>query len=86
MERLWTASFLSACAGNFLLFFAFYLLIPIFPLYLIDTFDASKSLVGLVLSSYTLAALLIRPFSGFLLDLFRRKPQYLIAFLFRRNI
>ena len=81
MERLWTASFLSACAGNFLLFFAFYLLIPIFPLYLIDTFEASKSLVGVVLSSYTLAALFIRPFSGFLLDLFRRKPQYLIAFL-----
>lgn len=81
MERLWTASFLSACAGNFLLFFAFYLLIPIFPLYLIDTFDTSKSLVGIVLSSYTLAALLIRPMSGFLLDLFTRKPQYLIAFL-----
>lgn len=81
MEKLWTASFLSACMGNFLLFFAFYLLIPIFPLYLIDTFDASRSLVGVVLSSYTLAALLVRPFSGFLLDLFRRKPQYLIAFL-----
>ncbi|MDD2284514.1 MAG: MFS transporter [Paludibacter sp.] len=81
MNKLWTASFLSACVGNFLLFFAFYLLIPIFPLYLIDTFDASKSLVGLVLSSYTLAALFVRPVAGFLLDLFPRKPQYLIAFL-----
>jgi MFS family permease len=81
MDKLWTKSFVSACTGNFLLFFAFYLLIPIFPLYLIDTFDTSKSLVGIVLSSYTLAALLIRPLSGFLLDLFRRKPQYLIAFL-----
>ncbi|GAB1415576.1 MFS transporter [Paludibacter sp.] len=81
MDRLWTRSFLSACLGNFLLFFAFYLLIPIFPLYLIDTFNTSKSLVGLVLSAYTLAALAIRPFSGFLLDLFPRKPQYIIAFL-----
>ncbi|OJV36337.1 MAG: MFS transporter [Bacteroidales bacterium 36-12] len=81
MDKLWTRSFLSACLGNFLLFFAFYLLIPIFPLYLIDTFSASKSLVGLVLSAYTLAALLIRPVSGFLLDLFPRKPQYIIAFL-----
>ena len=80
MEKLWTRSFISACIGNFLLFFAFYLLLPILPLYLIDTFSASKTLVGFVLSSYTLAALLIRPFSGFLLDLFRRKPQYLIAF------
>lgn len=81
MEKLWTPNFLAACAGNFLLFFAFYLLIPIFPLYLIDEFNTSKSLVGVVLASYTLAALLIRPVSGFLLDLFRRKPQYLLAFL-----
>lgn len=81
MEKLWTPNFLTACAGNFLLFFAFYLLIPIFPLYLIDEFQASKSTVGIVLASYTLAALLVRPLSGFLLDLFRRKPQYLLAFL-----
>ncbi len=80
MDKLWTRSFISACIANFLLFYAFYLLIPILPLYLIDTFSASKTLVGFVLSSYTLAALLIRPFSGFLLDLFRRKPQYLIAY------
>jgi len=81
MEKLWTPNFLAACAGNFLLFFAFYLLIPIFPLYLIDEFNTSKSMVGVVLASYTLAALLVRPVSGFLLDLFRRKPQYLLAFL-----
>ncbi len=80
MDKLWTRNFISACIGNFLLFFAFYLLLPILPLYLIDDFQASKTLVGVILSSYTLAALLIRPFSGFLLDLFRRKPQYLIAF------
>lgn len=79
-DKLWTRNFLSASIGNFLLFFAFYLLIPIFPLYLIDTFEASKSAVGLVLSAYTLAALLIRPMSGFLLDMFPRKPQYLLAF------
>lgn len=80
-DKLWTKNFLSASIGNFLLFFAFYLLLPIFPLYLIDTFEASKSVVGLVLSAYTLAALLIRPMSGFLLDMFPRKPQYLLAFL-----
>jgi MFS family permease len=80
-NKLWTGSFISACIGNFLLFFAFYLLIPILPLFLIEEFNATKSLVGLVLASHTLAALAIRPFSGFLLDLFRRKPQYLLAYL-----
>lgn len=80
-DKLWTGSFISACIGNFLLFFAFYLLIPILPLFLIEEFNATKSLVGLVLASHTLAALAIRPISGFLLDLFRRKPQYLLAYL-----
>lgn len=80
-EKLWTGSFISISVGNFLLFFSFYLLIPIFPLYLIEVFNASKFLTGLVLSSYVISALLIRPISGFVLDQFYRRPQYLIAYI-----
>jgi MFS family permease len=81
-DRLWTQSFISACTSNFLLFFAFYLLLPILPLYLIEEFHTSKSYVGIILSCYTLAALLIRPLAGFILDMFRRKPIYTIAYFF----
>ncbi len=80
-RRLWTLSFIFACTGNFLLFFAFYLLLPILPLYLIEVFAANRFTVGLLLSSYTLAALLLRPLSAFILDVFSRKPIYLIAYL-----
>jgi len=80
-DKLWTQSFVSACTGNFLLFFAFYLLLPILPLYLIEEFGTSKSLVGIILSCYTLAALLVRPVSGFILDMFNRKPIYMVAYL-----
>ena len=79
-DKLWTGSFISASIGNFLLFFAFYLLVPVFPLYLMEKYEASKTLIGVILSSYTLAALLIRPFAGFVLDMVYRKPIYLIAF------
>jgi len=79
-DKLWTGSFISASIGNFLLFFAFYLLVPVFPLYLMEKYDASKTLIGVILSSYTLAALLIRPVAGFVLDMVYRKPIYLIAF------
>lgn len=79
-NKLWTASFINACIGNFLLFFAFYSLVPVFPMYLIEKFETSKSLIGIILSSYTLAALLIRPFAGFVLDLLYRKPLYLVAY------
>ncbi len=80
-NKLWSKSFISISIGNFLLFFSFYLLIPIFPLYLIEVFDASKFLTGLVLSSYVISALLIRPIAGFILDQYYRRPQYLVAFL-----
>jgi Arabinose efflux permease len=79
-DKLFTKSFIFACTGNFLLFLGFYLLLPILPLYLIDTFNSSKSEVGVILACYTVAALAARPFSAFLADKFNRKPLYLIAY------
>lgn len=79
-EKLWTSGFINLCIANFLLFFAFYILLPILPIYLIEVFNTDKGTVGLILSSYTLAALFIRPISGFILDMFNRKPIYLLAY------
>lgn len=72
-ERLWNANYVKVMLTNFFLHFAFYLLTPLLPLYLSDTFHASKDTIGIVLSGYTVAALLIRPFSGFVVDSFSRK-------------
>ena len=66
--------------ANFALFFAFYLLTPLLPLYLYETFGATKDVIGLVLSGYTILALLFRPFSGFIVDSFPRKTVLLISF------
>jgi MFS family permease len=79
-DKLFTPSFFYACIGNFLLFFGFYLLLPILPVYLIDTFHASSTEVGVILSCYVLAALAIRPFSGYIADRFQRKSVYIIAY------
>lgn len=80
MERLWNRNYIKVMTANFSLFFAFYLLTPLLPLYLYDTFGASKDLIGLVLSGYTITALLVRPFSGYVVDSFPRKQVLLIAF------
>ncbi len=66
--------------ANFALFFAFYLLTPLLPLYLYETFGATKDVIGLVLSGYTITALLFRPFSGYFVDSFPRKTVLLIAY------
>jgi predicted MFS family arabinose efflux permease len=77
---LWTKDFILVFVSNLLLFFSFYLLIPVLPFYLMGELGTSGSLAGIVLSLYTISALLIRPFSGFMVDMFSRKPLYLICY------
>ena len=67
-------------AANFMLFFAFYVLTPLLPLYLSEHFGATKDVIGLVLSGYTITALLVRPFSGYVVDSFPRKTVLMLSF------
>lgn len=69
-------------AGNFMLFFSFYLLTPLLPIYLDEQFGADKDTIGLVMSGYVIAALIVRPFSGFIVDSFDRKRVLMICFFF----
>lgn len=55
------------------------MLVPVLPIYLLDGLDASKSVVGVILSSYMVGSLVMRPFSGFMVDQFQRKPLFLIC-------
>ena len=80
MERLWNSNYIKVMTANFSLFFAFYLLTPLLPLYLSETFGATKDVIGLVLSGYTITALLFRPFSGYFVDSFPRKTVLLVSF------
>lgn len=79
-ERLWKAEYIKIMVNNFGMYFAFYLLTPLLPLYLSDNFGCTKDIIGLVLSGYTLTALMFRPLSGFLVDAFSRKAM-LVVFL-----
>ena len=67
-------------AVNFTLFFAFYVLTPLLPLYLSEHFGATKDVIGLVLSGYTITALVVRPFSGYVVDTFPRKTVLMVCF------
>jgi len=79
-ERLWNSNYCKVMVANFALFFAFYVLTPLLPLYLSEHFGATKDVIGLVLSGYTITALLFRPFSGYFVDSFPRKTVLMICF------
>ena len=81
-ERLWNRNYCKVMAANFALFFAFYELTPLLPLYLSEHFGATKDVIGLVLSGYTITALVFRPFSGFMVDSFPRKTVLMVSFAF----
>ena len=80
MERLWNRNYIKVMIANFSLFFAFYVLTPLLPLYLSEHFGATKDVIGLVLSGYTITALLCRPFSGYIVDSFSRKTVLMVCF------
>lgn len=72
-ERLWNANYIKVMLTNFLLYFAFFLLTPLLPLYLSEQFGATKDVIGIVLSGYVVASVVVRPFSGYVVDSFSRK-------------
>ncbi len=77
---LWTRNFTTCAAANFLLFFSFYQLLPILPMFIIDKFQTDNATAGIIISLYTIGALACRPFAGFLVDTLSRKPLYFWTF------
>ncbi len=67
--------------ANFMLNFAFMILTPLLPLYLSDEFRVGKDTIGLVLSGYSLAALLLCPVGGYLVESYSRKMVLLICYI-----
>jgi len=79
-DKLFTRSYVCILAANFLMFFGFWLLVPVLPFYLDDIYGCPPTVIGAVLSCYTVSCLCVRPFSGFLMDRFPRKPIYLFCY------
>lgn len=82
LEKLWNKDYCKVLTANFMTFFAFYLLTPLLPIYLSEQFHAPKDTIGIVLSGYTIAALIIRPLSGFVVDSFNRRKVLLLCLFF----
>ena len=78
-QKLWNTEYVKVMTANFMMYFAFYILTPLLPIYLSEKFGATNDVIGLVLSGYTIASLVVRPFSGFFVDSFNRKKVLMIC-------
>ena len=81
LSRLWTANYTRAWVANFLLFFSFMLMTPLFPVYLSSEFGADKDTIGWVMAGYSITAVLARFVSGYLVDSFPRMVVLVVSYL-----
>ena len=85
-EKIWNRDFILLTLSNFFMCITYYALISALPVYLVNELHAGKSQVGLVLAAYTIASVMIRPFSGFALDKFGRRTILLLALIFYTSL
>ncbi|MBB6669750.1 MFS transporter [Cohnella nanjingensis] len=70
---LWTKDFLAVCLSNFFIFLNFYLLAATLPLYVTERLHGSQQMIGLVITVYVIAAVVLRPLAGQWVDRFGKK-------------
>lgn len=80
-NSIFKGNFVLVFFSTLLVFTAFYILLPTLPVFLTMVLEIDEGQTGLILAVYTLAALLIRPFTGFMIDRYGRKMFYIPAVL-----
>lgn len=81
MERLWTKSFIQMTFAMLFLFTGFYLLVPTLPLF-IKEIGGNELQVGLMMGMFTIAAVVIRPIIGGMLDQYGRRSFTIFGLIF----
>lgn len=81
-DKVFTRDFIIHSLSYLLLTTAFYFLLPTLPIYVVRDLGEDTSMVGYITGFYALSALIIRPFAGYALDSYGRKPIYLGSLFF----
>ncbi|WP_347552535.1 MFS transporter [Pseudalkalibacillus hwajinpoensis] len=72
---IWTKSFVNISISNLFIFIVFYALLTLLPIYVTDVVGGSESQAGLIITIFLLSAIIVRPFSGRLIDRFGKKKM-----------
>lgn len=76
---LWTKSFLLCLANNLFLFIFYFAQTTILPIYILKELGGSVTQAGLTLTLFMVSAILIRPFSGLIIDKLRQHRTLIIS-------
>lgn len=81
-DKIWTKRFTYLFIINMSIFFVFYSLVTTLPLYVLDVLQQTEEEAGLLFAVFLFSAIIVRPFSGKLLDFFGKKKLLSISILF----
>ncbi|MEL3972535.1 MFS transporter [Rossellomorea oryzaecorticis] len=81
-NSIWTKPFLMAVSNNFFVFLVFYSLLTILPVYVINALQGSEAQAGLVTTVFLISAIIVRPFSGKIIDMIGKKKTLVISVFF----
>ena len=71
-----------ALTNNFFIFLVFYSLLTVLPLYVIDELHGTEGQAGLATTIFLLSAIIVRPFSGKIIELLGKKKTLILSVLF----
>lgn len=72
-EPLFTRNFLMVCLSTLLFFESMFLLLAVLPVFIVRELDGTQAQVGVVVGVFALAAVMIRPTSGWLIERWNRR-------------
>jgi MFS family permease len=78
-KKLWSKEFTAIASSNLLMAWAFYALMPTLPIYLTRDLRVSHGHTGLVMAAFSISAILIRPFAGYLIDNYHRFLVFILS-------
>ncbi|WP_299743453.1 MFS transporter [uncultured Rossellomorea sp.] len=81
-STIWTRPFFMALVNNFLIFLVFYSLLTVLPLYVIDELQGTEGEAGLATTIFLLSAIIVRPFSGKMIEWLGKRKTLIISVLF----
>lgn len=81
-EPIWTKAFTSLFITNFSVFIVFYGLVTTLPLYAIGLLGRTDEEAGLLMTIFLLSAIIVRPFTGKVLDVVGKRKMLWIGLVF----
>ncbi|WP_342559320.1 MFS transporter [Metasolibacillus sp. FSL K6-0083] len=81
-EPIWTKGFIALFFTNISIFIVFYALVAALPLYAIGVLQRTDDEAGLLLSIFLLSAIIVRPFTGKILNYFGKQKMLWIGLAF----